>query len=58
MRKLLPSKPKSLYQWNEGAGEYEVVCPRCSEDVYAPTLKTIRRAFRSHYKTEPCEAHY
>ena len=58
MGKLKKSDQKSIYQWNEGAEEYEVVCPRCSGEVYAPTLKTIRRTFRTHYKTPDCEAIY
>lgn len=56
--KLVASDPTSLYQWNEGAGEYEVVCPRCSAELFAPTLGTMRDSYLSHYKTKECKAHY
>lgn len=58
MNKLVKSNPKSIIQWDSGAGEYQVICPRCRDELFAPTLNTIKRNFRLHYKTEKCEAHY
>lgn len=58
-KKLIPrSNPRSLIQWNEGGGEYEVTCPRCKDELSAPTLKTIKTSFKSHYATAKCKAHY
>ena len=56
--KLVPSNPQSLFQWNEGSGEYEGICPRCKVELFAPTLKTIRDSYRRHYQTEPCQSKY
>ena len=52
------TSPRSLIQWNEEEGDYQVKCPRCNDELSAPTLTTIRNSFRLHYKTEECKAHY
>lgn len=58
-RKLITkNKPKSIIQWHEGAGEYQVTCPRCKDELSAPTLNSIKRSFASHYKTPKCKEHY
>ena len=60
IRKKLTNKkePQSIFQWNDKGGEYEVKCPRCKQELSAPTLNTIKRSFNSHYRTKQCKAHY
>lgn len=55
---LKKSDPESLFQWNEGAGEYDATCPRCSEELHAPSLSLIKYTFFKHYRTEPCKDMY
>lgn len=55
---ITKNNPKNLYQWHEGAGEYQATCPRCKEELSAPTLTTIKTSFARHYKTKKCQDKY
>ena len=53
-----PKANKSIYKWSEKGGEYSAKCPSCKTQMYAPTLKLIKKQFTSHTKSKDCLGGY
>jgi hypothetical protein len=46
--------PKSVFRWNEGAGEYEMKCP-CGKKLYAPNLQVAPKVWQKHGQSDECK---